>query len=94
MKKPNGSLRICLDPTDLNKEIVRPVCNSQTMDDIIEKLKSARYFAVFDTSKGFFHVPLDQESKMLTAMLTPFGICSTCSEKGDQLQNHDISFIF
>ena len=63
VKKPNGSLRICLDPTDLNKEIVRPVCNSQTMDDVIEKLKGARYFAVFDTSKGFFHVPLDQESK-------------------------------
>ena len=74
MKKPNGSLRICCDLTDLNKEIVRPVCNSQTMDDIIEKLKGARYFAVFDTSKGFFHVPLDQGSKMLTAMLTPFGI--------------------
>ena len=73
-EKPNGSLRICLDLTDLNKEIVRPVCNSQTMDDVIEKLKGARYFAVFDTSRGFFHVPLDQESKMLTAMLTPFGI--------------------
>ena len=74
VKKPNGSLRICLDPTDLNKETVRPVCNSQTMDDVIEKLKGAKYFAVFDTSKGFFHVPLDQESKLLTAMLTPFGI--------------------
>ena len=49
VKKPNGSLRICLDPTDLNKEMVRPVCNSQTMDDIIEKLKGARYFAVFDS---------------------------------------------
>ena len=59
VKKPNGSLRICLDLTDLNKEI--------------EKLKGARYFTVFDTSKGFFHVPLDQESKMLTAMLTLFG---------------------
>ena len=46
-EKPNGSLRICLDPTDLNKEIVRPVCNSQTMDDVIEKLKDAKYFAVF-----------------------------------------------
>ena len=57
VKKPNGSLGICLDPTDLNKEIVRPVCNSQTMDDVIEKLKGAKYFAVFDTSKGFFHVP-------------------------------------
>ena len=42
VKKLNGSLRICLDPTDLNKEIVRPVCNSQTMDDVIEKLKGAR----------------------------------------------------
>ena len=28
VKKPNGSLRICLDPTDLNKDIIRPVCNS------------------------------------------------------------------
>ena len=72
--KPNGSLRIWLDPTDLNKEIVRLVCNSQTMDDIIEKLKGARYFTVFDTSKGFFHVPLDQKSKLLMAMVTPFGI--------------------
>ena len=74
IKKPNGTLRICLDPTDLNKEIVHPVCNSQTIDDVVDQLCDAKHFAVFDTSKGFFHVPLDQESKMLTAMLTPFGI--------------------
>ena len=74
VKKPNGSLHVCLDPTDLNKEIIRPVCNAQTMDDVIHKLKSAKYFAVFNTSKGFFHVPLDTESKALTVMLTPFGI--------------------
>ena len=42
------------------------------MDDVIHRLKHAKYFAVFDTSKGFFHVPLDQESKLLTVMLTPF----------------------
>ena len=73
VKKPNGSLRICLDPTDLNKQIVRPVCNSQTIDDVVHKLKDAKYFTVFDTRKGFFHIPLDAESKVLTAMLTPFG---------------------
>ena len=39
-----------------------------------DKLKHAKYFAGFDTSKVFFHIPLDQESKLLTAMLTPFGI--------------------
>ena len=37
VKKPNGSLCICLDPTDFNKEIIRPVCNSQTMNDVVHK---------------------------------------------------------
>ena len=74
VKKPNGSIRICLELTDLNKDIIRPVCNSQTMDDVVHRLKDAKYFAVFDTSKGFFHIPLDQESKLLTVRLTPFGI--------------------
>ena len=31
VKKSNGSLYICLDPTDLNKEIIRPVSNRQWM---------------------------------------------------------------
>ena len=75
VEKPNCSLHICLDPTDLNKDIIRSVCNSQTMDDVAHKLKDAKFFAVFDTSKGFFHIPLDQESKLLTVMFTPFGIC-------------------
>ena len=32
------------------------------------------FFAVFDTTKGFFHVPMNEKSKLLTAMLTPYGI--------------------
>ena len=74
VKKPNGNLRICLDPTNLNKDIIRPVCNSQAMDDVVHRLKSAKFFTVFNTSKGFFHIPLDQDSKLFTVMLTPFGI--------------------
>ena len=38
-KKPNGALHICLDPTDSNKEIIRPVCNAETIDDVIDKLR-------------------------------------------------------
>ena len=74
VKKPNGKLPICLDPTDINPYIVRPVCNARTLDEIIALLKDAVHFAVFDSTKGFFHVPLDEASKMLTAMLTPVGI--------------------
>ena len=74
MKKPNCSLRVCLDPTDLNKHIIHPVCNMKTLEEIIVMLKGYMYFAVFDSTKSFFHVPLDHESKQLTAMLTPIGI--------------------
>ena len=37
-------------------------------------LKGSMYFAVFESTKSFFHVPLDCESKQFTAMLTPIGI--------------------
>ena len=74
MKKPNGSLHVSLDPTDLNKHTIRPVCNRHTLEGIIDKLKDATHFAVFDSTKSFFHVPLDEVSKKLTAMLTPVGI--------------------
>ena len=73
-QKPNGKLHVCLDPTALNQYIVQPVCNSLTLDEIINKLKGAMFFAVFNTTKGFFHILIDADSQLLTAMLTPYGI--------------------
>ena len=73
-KKLNGNLRVCLDRTDLNKHIIRPVCNMYTLENIIDKLKDATHFAIFDSTKSFFHIPLDDASKKLMAMLTPVGI--------------------
>ena len=32
------------------------------------------HFSVFDTTKGFFHLPLSARSRLLTAMLTPEGV--------------------
>ena len=74
VKNPNGKLCVCLDPTDLNQYIVRPVCNSLTLDEIVDRLKGVVFFAVFNTTKGFFHIPIDADSQLLTAMLTPYGI--------------------
>ena len=48
--------------------------NSKTLSEVEHLLKDAKYFSVFDTNKAFFHVPLSDKSKLLTAMLTPVGI--------------------
>ena len=74
VKKLNDNLIVCLDPTDLNKHIICPICNMRTMEEIIDMLKGSMYFTVFNSTKSFFHVPLDHELKQLTVMLTPIGI--------------------
>ena len=66
-------LHICLDPKTLNGSIVRPIKRSNTFDEIAHKLANATHFTGFDATQGFFHVPLSDKSKMLTAMLTPYG---------------------
>ena len=58
VKKLNGNLRVCLDPTDLNKHIICPICNMTSSEEIIDMLKGSMYFAVFNSTKSFFHVPL------------------------------------
>ena len=73
-KKDQKSLRVCLDPTGLNPYIIRPVCNSYTLDEISYMLKDAKVMSVVDANKGFFQIPLDDESKLLTAMGTPYGV--------------------
>ncbi|UYV72006.1 K02A2.6-like [Cordylochernes scorpioides] len=45
VKKPNGQLRICLDPTELNKVINREHFQLPTLDEILPKLKNAKYFS-------------------------------------------------
>ena len=73
-KKDKKSLRVCLDPTGLNPYIIRPVCNSYTLDEISYMLKDAKVMSVVEANKGFFQIPLDEESKLLTAMSTPYGV--------------------
>ena len=70
---PNLPLHICLDLTPLNDAIVRPIKSSNTFDKVSHKLANATHYTGFNATQGFFHVPLSEKSKMLTAMLTPYG---------------------
>ena len=56
--KEDGSLRLCLDPKDLNKAIKRSQWYARTLDDILPELARAKYFTVKDATSGFWHVPV------------------------------------
>ena len=49
--KPNGSIRLCLDPTHLNQYILRQHHNCKTLDDILPKLSGAKKFSIVDSTK-------------------------------------------
>ena len=73
IRKPNGSICLCLDPTHLNKYIVRPHHNSKTLDDILPKLTGARKFSIVDSTKSFFNLSLTKKASLLTTFGTMYG---------------------
>jgi len=64
--KKNGTLRICLDPKDLNMAIQREHYPLPTIEDIATRLHGAKLFTVLDVKSGFRHVQLDEPSSYLT----------------------------
>ena len=72
VKKPN-KIRICLDPTKLNKAIKRGQHATKTIEEVIAKTSGARYFSVIDANKGYWQIKLDIESSKLTTFNTPWG---------------------
>ena len=73
VKKANGKIRLCLDPTHLNKWIIRPRHSAKLVDDILHRLNGAKWFTVVDSTSSFFNHKLDEESSKLTTFGTPFG---------------------
>ena len=71
--KPNGKLRVCLDPKPLNKALKRNHYPLPTIDDLLPELSRAQVFSLVDVKNGFWHVPLDDESSKLTTFPTPWG---------------------
>jgi hypothetical protein len=73
VEKSNKSLRICLDPRELNKYIEKDYYLIPTLEDLTSKLSGAAFFSVLDIKDGFWHVELDPESRKLCSFSSPFG---------------------
>ena len=72
-KKPDGKLRICLDPKDLNKAIIRENHKAPTLEEIAHDLTRATKFSKMDRNKAFFGMHLTEQASLLTTFNTHLG---------------------
>ena len=66
--KFNGSLRLGLDPKDLNKAIERNQWHSKTINDILPELARSKYKTLKDVTSGYWLLA----SSLLTMSITPW----------------------
>lgn len=73
VRKPNGRVRLCIDPHRLNQAILRehyPLCS---IDDVTTRLNGSKYFSVLDANMGYYQLKLNDKSSYYTTFNTPFG---------------------
>ena len=68
-----GKIRLCLNPTQLNKFIVCPHHDTKLVEDLLPKLSDAKVFSIVDACLLFFIVTLSKKSSCLTTFTTVFG---------------------
>ena len=73
VEKRDRSLRLYLDPRDLNKAIRREHHRIPTVEDIASRLSGKKVFSIVDEKDGFWQVPLDDESSYFCTFNTPYG---------------------
>ena len=65
VEKPNSSLRICIDPRNLNKAIKRPHYAIPTTEEILSKMGGAKRFTKLDASNTYWQISIDENSSKL-----------------------------
>ena len=65
-RKPNREVRVCLDPSNLNKAIIREHHKPMKVEEIAHKLARATVYAKADALKAFLQIHLTHEASLLT----------------------------
>ena len=74
VKKPDSSIRFCIDFRRLNKITVFDAEPMPNADDLIASVGLSTYFTKLDLTKGYWQIPMDVDSKEFTAFQTPLGL--------------------
>ena len=71
--KKDGTIRVCVDFTPLNKAVKREYHPLPTSDETLSELRNARIFSKLDANCEYWQMKLHPDSYHLTTFITPFG---------------------
>ncbi|XP_057201512.1 uncharacterized protein LOC130561305 [Triplophysa rosa] len=72
--KTDGSIRFCVDYRKVNAVSKFDAYPMPRIDELLDRLGTARFFSTLDLTKGYWQIPLSPVSKEKTAFTTPFGL--------------------
>ena len=72
VRKPNGKLRVCLDPHTINRALRFNVHNAKTFQDITSNIRCVSKIFKIDANFGFWTLPMDGDSQLLTTFNRPW----------------------
>ena len=72
--KKDGSLRMCVDYRRLNGVSEVDAYHMPRIDDLIDRLGTAKFMTTLDLTRGYWQVPVAEDSRQHTTFTTPFGL--------------------
>ena len=72
--KKNGSIRLCVDYRALNCVADFDAYPISRVDAILDKVSSTKYISTSDLMRGYWQIPLEEDSRRKSAFVTEFGL--------------------
>jgi hypothetical protein len=74
LNKKDGVFRLCVDYRALNKVTIKNSYPLPLIDDICDRLTSAKFFTKIDLRSGYHQIRLDKDAIPMTAFRTRYGL--------------------
>ena len=74
VRKPDGSIRLCVDYRQLNSKTVKDAYPIPRIEESIDNMSKAKYFMTLDLAAGYWQVGLTNSARAKSAFVTPIGL--------------------
>ena len=74
VRKKSGEWRVCGDYRRLNNITIPDKYPLPHIQDIVQDFRNAKVFTVIDLMRAYHQIPLSEEDRPKTAVITPFGL--------------------